>query len=194
MKHDHGGIEKQKQGLTSITFQDSNLVFKELGLKQGDFFLDLGCGPGDYAFQASELVGKSGFVYALERWEELISKLNEKIASQNIENMRAMPGNLEQALPIPDNSIDVCLIAMVLHGFDIEKYGEILFSEINRILKPSGRLAVLEMQKQNSSKGHPAHIRLSPAEIADSLRDYDFKQISYADFEISYIIQFGISK
>jgi ubiquinone/menaquinone biosynthesis C-methylase UbiE len=123
IEHDHGGIERQKDGISSIQKFDSNLVFNALDLKEGDNFLDIGCGAGDYSFQASALVGDSGFVYAMERWEELIANLNNKIDSQNIKNMRAILGDITRTLPVADNCIDVCFIALVLHGIDMKKHG-----------------------------------------------------------------------
>jgi|GEM_PF-5984395 len=35
IKRDHESIERQKQGITSFTIIDSELVFRELNLKQG---------------------------------------------------------------------------------------------------------------------------------------------------------------
>ena len=194
IKHDHGGIERQKQGISSIIKLDSKLVFKKLNLKKGVYFLDIGCGAGDYAFFASSLVGDTGHVFALDMWEDLITKLNSKIDSQNIKNMRAMYANITQALPISDNSIDVCFIATVLHGINMEKYGSSLFAEIHRILKPNGRIAIIERKKDKASDKHPVPILLSPEEIGDYVKKYDFKQLDYTDLGLFYMAQYGINK
>ena len=193
-QHDHGGIEKQKAGQSSFSILDSELVFSELNLKTGEYFLDIGCGSGDYAFRAAGLVGDTGFVFALDRWKELIDKLNAKIDLQNIKNMRAIFADIDNVLPITDNNADICLLAMVLHGFDIKNYGEILFSEIYRILKPDGHLAVIEMKKEENSGGHPVHIRLSPDDIEKTVSKYGFKKTCYSDLGCAYLIQFGIDK
>ncbi len=194
MAHDHGGIEKQKKGISSFDRQDPKLVFSELNIKNGDHFLDIGCGAGDYTFYAQNFVGDSGFVYALEKWEELISKLNDKIESNKIKNMRAVPGDVTQKLPFADSSIDICLIAMVLHGFDITGPENLLFSELKRLLKPNGRIAVLEAKKGVVSPGPKEHERISAEEIQDSIARYGFRQIGYADLGSSYLVQFGINK
>lgn len=194
IQHDHGGIERQKEGISSITKFDLSVVFKELNLKKGDCFLDIGCGAGDYSFKASELVENSGLVYALDCWEELIAKLNQKINLLNIKNMQAIFADITKFLPISDNNIDVCLIAMVLHGFDLEKYGETIFTEIQRVLKSDGRLVVIEMKKDEASASHPAHILLSVTEVENLIKKYNFKRISYADLGDCYIAQFGVSK
>ncbi len=193
-QHDHGGIERQKQGISSITKLDSGIVFKELNLKKGDCFLDIGCGAGDYAFQASSLIDDNGHVFALDMWEELVANLNSKIASHNIKNMRAMYADITKALPVADKSIDVCFIATVLHGLDMEKYGPDLFEEIHRTLKPYGRIAIIELKKENASDKHPVHILLSPEEIESYVKKYGFKQLNYTDLGFFYMAQYGIGK
>jgi ubiquinone/menaquinone biosynthesis C-methylase UbiE len=194
IKHDHGGIKKQKQGISSILKVDSELVFKELKLKKGYSFLDIGCGSGDYSFITSKLVENSGFVYALERWEELTKQINQKIDSENIKNMKAICADITKNIPVPDNCIDVCFMAMVLHGFDLEKYTEILFNEIYRVLKFGGRLAIIEMKKNKSSDTHPEHIRLSALDIENLIKKYKFKQLNYTDLGSCYMVQFGVLK
>jgi 23S rRNA U2552 (ribose-2'-O)-methylase RlmE/FtsJ len=41
-------------------------ILKELGIKQGYYVIDFGCGPGSYSFSSSRLVGSNGKVYALD--------------------------------------------------------------------------------------------------------------------------------
>jgi len=154
------------------------------------FTIDIGCGAGDYAIKASGIVGDSGTVYALDQWNETISKLNEKINSLNIKNINAITADITSLLPVNDNSFDVCLIVMVLHGIDLSLYGETLFSEINRILKPNGRIAIIEIKKEEMSFGPPMYIRLSPAEIENEIIKYRFKKISYKDLKYTYMLQF----
>jgi ubiquinone/menaquinone biosynthesis C-methylase UbiE len=190
--HDHGGIERQKQGVSSFALHDSELAFREMKLKEGDSFLDIGCGPGDYAVRASAIVGDSGTVYALDRWKELIDKLKEKADSQGLRNIRAMVSDITCSLPVKDSSIDVCFIATVLHGFDFARDGEALFSEIRRVLKPGGRVAVVEFKKEEMDFGPPVDIRLSPKDVEDLLTPYGFQKRSVTDLGCSYMIQLSL--
>lgn len=118
LAHDHGGIEKQKQGISSYFKNDTDLIFKELNIKQGDNILDLGCGAGDYAIRASKIVGEQGIVYALDKWDELESIIKEKLDAENVNNLVTIISDITQPLPIKDNSIDMCLLVFVLHGMD----------------------------------------------------------------------------
>jgi len=188
--HDHGGVDRQKQGVSSFEMQDSKLVFGELKLNEGDFFLDLGCGAGDYAIQAAQIVGHNGRVFALDRWKEVIDAMSEKANAHGLSNISTLESDIISSLPIEDRVIDVCLIAQVLHGFNLSTDTKNLFDEISRVLKPGGRLAILEFTKKDVGFGPPMHIRLSQEEIETELAQYGYKKISLADYACSYLIQF----
>jgi ubiquinone/menaquinone biosynthesis C-methylase UbiE len=153
--HDHGGIHRQKQGISSFAMQDAQLVFRELKLNKGDNFLDLGCGAGDYAIEAAQIIGSSGAVYALDRWSGVIKNLEIKARTRGLNNIRAIESDILSLLPLNSNIIDVCLMAQVLHGFGKFNNAETLFLEISRILKPGGRVAVLEFKKEKVGFGPP---------------------------------------
>jgi ubiquinone/menaquinone biosynthesis C-methylase UbiE len=189
-RHDHEGDEQQKQGISSFTMQDSNLVFDELKLNESDFFLDLGCGAGDYSIQAAKIVGQKGKVYAIDQWQEVVDSVSEKADVQGILNISAIKSNIISSLPIEDKIIDACLLAQVLHGVGLPADAKDLFAEISRVLKPSGRLAILEFTKKDVGFGPPMHIRLSPEEIEEALKQYGYEMNSFVDYECSYLIQF----
>ena len=72
--YNHEGTERQQNGISSYNRFDVNLVFEKLDLKEGQIFLDLGCGAGDYSIKASSYVGDSGIVYALGQWKKIENK------------------------------------------------------------------------------------------------------------------------
>ena len=185
---------KHKKAPSSYHMQDSKLVFDALILKQGDVFLDIGCGAGDYAVHASKIVGNSGKVYALDKQEDSISAFNEGIRELGLKNIEAKASNITNRLPINDRSIDVCLLATVLHALDFDKNKENIFKEIMRILKPSGRLAIIECSRKDLSFGPPEQMRLSAEQIERSAVKSGFTKISYTDLGFNYLIQFQNEK
>ena len=170
--------------------QDSKLVFDALILKQGDMFLDIGCGAGDYAVHASKIVGNSGKVYALDKQEETISVFNERIREYGLNNVEVKASDITKTLPINDRSIDVCLIATVLHALDFDKYKQDIFKEIMRVLKPSGRLAIIECSKKDLSFGPPELMRIDAEQIEESAEISKFTKIGFIDLGFNYLIQF----
>ncbi len=177
---------------SSFFMHDPYLIFEELDLKEGDSFLDLGCGTGDYTLWAANKVGLSGTVYALDIQERLIKDLVREASIQKITNISAIVSDICRSLPISDDSIDVVFIATVLHSLNLESVGENIFNEISRVLKQNGHLAIIECKKENTPWGPPVVMRKSSEEIETLVAPFGFKKISYKDLGYNYMIQFSL--
>ncbi len=189
--HHHG---KHTRGPSSFRMHDSVWVFREISLKEGECFLDLGCGPGEYALYAANIVGATGSVYALDRSEQMIDGLRKKADLQGLKNIKAMHADITGAFPIEDRCVDVCFLATVLHTFDPAKDGNTLFNEISRVLKTGGQIAIIECKKEKQTFGPPEHMRLSPKEMEETLTQYGFETINVVDLGNNYLIRFEVKK
>ncbi|MCG8514606.1 MAG: methyltransferase domain-containing protein [Halanaerobiales bacterium] len=182
---------RHRRGPSSYAMHDSELAISELNLKDGDFFLDLGCGPGDYTIQVAKIVGDSGLVYALDIWKEIIDNLIAEVDSYGLKNIEAMIADITCSLPLKDDCIDLCFMATVLHSLNLnEDVKNTLFKEIHRVLKPRGRLAIIEIKKEDTPFGPPKHLRFSPEELEDLLNEYGFEKNILIDLGYTYLIQF----
>jgi ubiquinone/menaquinone biosynthesis C-methylase UbiE len=179
-----------RRGRGSFWMHDPEIVFGALSLNEGDAFLDMGCGPGDYSIRASEIVGDSGIVYALDRWQDVIDDLAEKAGSRGLGNIRAIVSDITEHLPVSDESVDLCFISTVLHSLDLADVEKSLFSEIHRVLKRGGRLAIIECKKEEQQFGPPLSMRLSPEEIERSAVRYGFEKVGLVDLGFNYLIIF----
>ena len=180
--------EYHSRGPSSFAMHDPEIIFNSLNLQKGDTFLDLGCGSGDYSLQAARIVGESGKVFALDIWKSVISGLADRAKSQGLANVQAMVADITDALPVDDNSCEVCLIATVLHTMDIRKDSR-LFSEVSRVLKPGGLLTIIECKKEGSF-GPPQHLRLSPQDLENIISKFGFQRQAVLDLGHNYLIQF----
>ena len=183
-------LERQKSGVSSFQMHNSKRVFQEIGLKKGQSVMDIGCGAGDYSLYAAETVGESGIVYAIDRWETVISSLQEKTDKQGIKNIKAMQCDISKGFTFDDNSIDVCLMATILHGLNLPKIGENLFSEICRVLKTDGKIVTIDIKKEEMPFGPPMELRLLPEQIEELVKPYGLKKIQYIDWGYTYMMQF----
>jgi Methylase involved in ubiquinone/menaquinone biosynthesis len=113
----------ERRGPSSFWMQDPELIFNELKLQEGDYFLDIGCGTGDYSLHAAKIIGNSGQVYALDVQDELITNLKEKTSREGLKNIRALISDIAHPLPVEDNSVDICFISTVLHSVDLSRHG-----------------------------------------------------------------------
>lgn len=186
----HGQYRCKHDRPSSFWMQDPASVFGELNLKAGDLFLDLGCGLGKYTLFASGIVEREGRVYALDKSESLIANLKQIAATEGMANITATVADAIKPLPIRENCIDVCLVATVLHIPDIARNVKSLCAEIRRVLKPDGRLAIIECHKEDLTFGPPEYMRLSPEEVKDLMAQYDFKLLTKVDLGYNYLIQF----
>jgi|Deesub1362A_J573_1020465.scaffolds.fasta_scaffold01452_9 ubiquinone/menaquinone biosynthesis C-methylase UbiE len=174
-------IHSNETGKSSFDKIDTEKVFKALDLKKDSVFLDVGCGRGDYLLAAADYIGDKGFFYAIDKWEEGISKLKERADRKKIKNLEAVVGDISKNIPFENNSVDICLMAAVLHGLLRDKVLERTIQELKRVLKRSGRLAIIEWKKISGPPGPPIGIRVSWKEAAKFLEPYGFEIIKKSD-------------
>jgi ubiquinone/menaquinone biosynthesis C-methylase UbiE len=175
------GKKPKGAGKSSFDLIDLKKISDVLPVKPGSVVLDLACGRGDYSVYFSEIVGEQGLVYALDLWEEGIMLLEKRIEKQNITNIMTLISDAARQIEIDDYSVDMCLMATVLHDFEEAGQAEAVLKAVKTILKPNGCLAVLEFKKCDGPPGPPKHIRLSEKEVDDLVLRHGFKKGSAVD-------------
>ena len=137
--------------------------------------LDVACGIGNYAVEIARQIKAAGTVHALDLWEQGIAKLRLKAGSLGLDNIHAEVCDVSKAIPLDDDSVDICLMATVLHDLIEADTHAGAMKEIVRVLKPSGQLAVVEFKKMPGPPGPPEKVRLSPEALAQALAPFGFK-------------------
>lgn len=176
------------KGPSSFGIHDSETAFEKLDLKPGNIFLDLGCGAGDYSFYAAKIVGETGKVYAFDIWSDIVEGVAKQAKEREFRNVQVKVSDIYQPLKIEDKSIDVCMLATVLHSKNVIEKSISLFQEIKRILKPEGRLAIIECKKEEAFFGPPLELRVGPEELEKALYEIGFKKESYTDLGYNYML------
>uniref|UniRef100_UPI003216F928 class I SAM-dependent methyltransferase n=1 Tax=uncultured Draconibacterium sp. TaxID=1573823 RepID=UPI003216F928 len=189
--HIHNGSNhSSRRGPSSFGMHDSKLAFECIKIQEGDTFLDLGCGAGDYSLYAAKLVGESGSVYSLDIGEEMLEGIRSDAEKSGLKNICTMVADVFKLLPVKEESVDVCMIATVLHYKNILDKTGVLFGEIRRVLKRGGRLAIIECKKEEMPFGPPLEFRVAPEELDKALFLYGFKKIDYVDLGVNYMVLF----
>jgi len=120
------------------------LTIEKSGVRRGYHVLDLAGGTGDLAAKFSKMVGKEGQVVLGDINDSMLkvgrARLTDKGIVGNIEYVQA---NAE-CLPFPDNSFDCITIAFGLRNVTDKATA---LASMFRVLKPGGRLLVLEFSK-----------------------------------------------
>lgn len=114
------------------------------GVRRGQRVLDLAGGTGDLTAKFSRLVGEDGEVVLADINASMLKVGREKLRNKGvIGNVNYVQANAE-ALPFPDDFFDCITIAFGLRNVtDKDKALRSMF----RVLKPGGRLLVLEFSK-----------------------------------------------
>ncbi|WLS78707.1 bifunctional demethylmenaquinone methyltransferase/2-methoxy-6-polyprenyl-1,4-benzoquinol methylase UbiE [Erwinia pyri] len=114
------------------------------GVRRGQRVLDLAGGTGDLTAKFSRIVGETGEVVLADINSSMLKVGREKLRNIGIVgNVSYVQANAE-ALPFPDNHFDCITIAFGLRNVT-EK--EKALASMFRVLKPGGRLLVLEFSK-----------------------------------------------
>ena len=120
------------------------LTIEKSGVRRGHRVLDLAGGTGDLTAKFSKMVGDSGQVVLGDINDSMLkvgrSRLLDRGYAGNIEYVQA---NAE-CLPFPDNSFDCITIAFGLRNVTDK---DAALASMYRVLKPGGRLLVLEFSK-----------------------------------------------
>jgi demethylmenaquinone methyltransferase/2-methoxy-6-polyprenyl-1,4-benzoquinol methylase len=117
------------------------------GIRSGQKVLDLAGGTGDLAAKFSRMVGATGQVTLADINHSMLLVGKEKLTNMGImSNLNYVQANAE-ALPFPDNHFDLVTMAFGLRNVT-EKSNAL--ASIFRVLKPGGRLLVLEFSKPTS--------------------------------------------
>ncbi len=135
------------------------------GVEPGQAVLDVACGTGATTREAATRVQPGGRVTGLDCNSGMLA-----VASARAPDIRWVEDRAEE-LPFPDDSFDAVLCQFALMFFEDRARA---LSEMRRVLRPGGRLALSVWDEAANSPGYDAMIALIETmfgkEAADALR------------------------
>ncbi|MBC2710424.1 MAG: class I SAM-dependent methyltransferase [Desulfosarcina sp.] len=162
-------------GKSSFDLIDFPAFLSALDLRGEIVFLDVACGIGNYTIEIARQMRETGRIHALDLWEEGISKLRLKAGFLGLDNIEAAVCDVSKKIPLGDHTVDICLMATVLHDLIEDGTHEGALKEIVRVLRQDGQLAVIEFKKMPGPPGPPEKVRLSPEELDQVLAPLGFQ-------------------
>ena len=123
------------------SFAGVGYPFAARAIDSGHVVLDVGSGSGTDVLIASQLVGPTGRVYALDMTEAMRAKLRANLDRAGVKNVKILDANAE-SIPLPSESVDVVTSNGVLNLVPDKPKA---VGEIFRVLQRGGRVQIADI-------------------------------------------------
>lgn len=153
--------------------------------KEGEVCVDLGSGRGTDVLRLAEEVGESGFVYGVDVSDGMLQKAQKNAKKLGVSNVKFVKSELEN-IQLESDQVDLVISNCTInHASDKFK----TWSEIERILKKSGRFVVSDIYSIGEV---PEEYRNDPVAVAECWAGATTKQeyldtltkVGFKDIEI----------
>ncbi|ABD81960.1 bifunctional demethylmenaquinone methyltransferase/2-methoxy-6-polyprenyl-1,4-benzoquinol methylase UbiE [Saccharophagus degradans] len=118
------------------------------GVRSGHKVLDIAGGTGDLTKKFSRIVGPTGQVVLADINESMLNVGRDKLIDSGVAGNVVYTQADAQYLPFPDNTFDCITIAFGLRNVTDK---DLAIASMLRVLKPGGRLLILEFTKPQNA-------------------------------------------
>ena len=126
-------------------------LLNTLNLRGDERVLDMGCGRGAVLLMAAQHL-TTGWAVGVDLWRTIDQSGNSVEATRHnaldegvADRVELLTGNMI-ALPLEDSSFDVVLSSLAIHNISGSSDREKAISEAVRVLRPGGRLMIVDMR------------------------------------------------
>lgn len=147
-------------------------VLHALTIEAGQTVVDVGAGTGYFAVPLAHTVGSNGKVYAVDAQDQMLQWIAAKIDNAGLVNIVLVHAEAS-ATTLPPSSCDLYLTANVWHELEDR---EAVLTEAKRVLKPAGRIAILDWRPDvERVAGPPLDHRIASYDVQEELRKLGFR-------------------
>jgi ubiquinone/menaquinone biosynthesis C-methylase UbiE len=172
-----------------------DLIMDALGIADGARVADLGAGGGWFTLQLARRVGPNGIVYAQDIQPQMIEAINRRVQQEGLSNVRTVLGTpTEPRLP---GGLDAVLIVDAYREMDEPSRPQViqdLLRNINRALKPQGRVGIVDFLPGGGGPGPAAEDRVKAETIIAAVESAGLRlQARETVPPFQYLLVFGKS-
>jgi ubiquinone/menaquinone biosynthesis C-methylase UbiE len=187
--HDHHFNEEMVSRLENESrmqeLRPSDLLGNIARIHSGMTCVDLGCGTGIFTIPMTEIVGRNGKVYGVDDKSAMLEYIRNK---RPPDNLILLEKDVRDT-GLDDGIADFCLLAFILH--EVKDPGA-LIAEAYRLLKPGGKIMVLEWRPDGGPKGPPVNIRLTESSLKKIFDNFKFKDFEYRVWSVNHYLATAI--
>jgi ubiquinone/menaquinone biosynthesis C-methylase UbiE len=158
-------------------FQPPSEIIEKLFITPSEVVVDFGCGPG---FFTVDLAKKAKSVVAVDISPEMLKRAERKAKNAGVKNIEFLLSD-GKTLQLEDNSVDKILLVTVYHEVGDS---EVVLKEFGRVLKSTGKLAIVEVIKKGFLPSAPVQ---NPDKLKAEIESENFKleeMLSYKSYGI----------
>lgn len=159
-------------------YERADLLMSSLHIHSGATVADLGCGTGYFTWRLAQQVGPKGKIYAVDVQQSMLDLTKAAVDAHNVANVEYVLAT-ESSPRLPERSVDLVFIAYAYHEFGDPAA---MMRAVRRVLKPGGRVLILEYAKEsNIAPASPLH-RMTFEEIRREIEPVGFVVDQLLDF------------
>jgi arsenite methyltransferase len=152
-------------GRSRDAWQQPERVIDALALAPDAVVADVGAGSGYFTERFARRLGRGGFVYATDVQDEMLDRLRERVAERRLANVSVVAARFDDP-SLPDACCDLVFLSSVYKEID----GRVAYMEkMRRVLRPAGRVAILEYRPEWDGAGPPLADRLPPEVVIEEM-------------------------
>ena len=165
------------EGPDRDAWQRPDQIMDKLLIADGSVVADLGAGGGWFTMRLAGRVGPNGLVYATDVQPQMIEAITRRISRAQVRNVRTVLGiQTDPRLPQP---IDAALFVDTYHELENPV---VMLRKVAEILKPGGRIGIIEFKKDGWGPGPPMDERMDPEPIIRDAEAAGLKLVSRENF------------
>ena len=147
-------------------------VWDKLNIEKADVLVEIGAGTAFFGI-AFLPYAKALKIYACDVSEVMISWVKENVVPRfpNITPVKTE----EHSVPLDDAIADLVYMINLHHELDNPN---LTLEESYRILKPGGKIFIVDWKKKDMADGPPTQIRCLPDQVKEQLMNSGFKRVN----------------
>lgn len=155
-------------------FVQPDVVVEHFHIRPGDVVADIGSGSGFFLPALAAAVADEGRVYACEIQKSLVEKIGDHVRAANWTQVSPVWGDVEAlgGIKVPDGSVDIVVLVNTLFLL-ADKATAV--SEIDRILRPGGKVCVVDWTESFQGMGPQDDMVISQSAATDLFESHSFQ-------------------